>query len=176
MTIPLHKDLNESLYHSTWNLSSARKWKEFQKQLSKNINTSEFSSDPNLYATKLNQIIYDTAVSTIGYREYRRGYKPWWNSEINELKKAVKNSKRKLIKIKNKYPIQHKQLAGYKQQLLEYKSFVKHKIQKIRIAKKIHNNHINSILQNSNFNDKLSWRLIKTNKKNTHNKSHRFMR
>ena len=40
-----------------------------------------------------------------------------------------------------------------------------HKIQKIKLAKKEYLNKINKHLQNSSFTDKLSWRLIRRNKK-----------
>ena len=51
--------------------------------------------------------------------------------------------------------------------LSEYKSMLNHKTQLIRNAKKLHLDKINKILQNSSFNDKLSWRLIKKKKNHT---------
>ena len=48
--------------------------------------------------------------------------------------------------------------------LIEYKSMLIHKTQTIRIAKRQYLNKINKIIQNSSFNDKLTWRLIKKNK------------
>ena len=116
--------------------------------------------------------IYNTALSTIGFREYSQGYKPCWNMDINNLKNITKKLNRKLNKIKYKYPSQYKNFPHYNQLLLEYKAYHQQKTQCIRIAKKLHNQYVNSVLQQSKFNDKLSWHLIKSNKHKPHNDIH----
>ena len=77
--------------------------------------------------------------------------------------------KRKLHKIKTKNPDFYHQIPKYQKMMLEYKEFLKQKMQKIRIAKKIQNNKINECLKKSKFTDKLSWRLIKRNGNKTKN-------
>ena len=52
---------------------------------------------------------------------------------------------------------------------LEYKAMLNHKTQIIRNAKRKYNDKINKILQQSSFNDKLSWRLIKKHKQSSPN-------
>ena len=81
----------------------------------------------------------------------------------------MKRIGRKLHKIRNKYPDDHLHLPGYQQLQLEYKSYMKYKTQIIRIAKKQYNIQINNFLQNSKFDDKRSWRIIKSNYKTPHN-------
>ena len=162
--IPLNSHENETTYHSTWNLSSKTKWKKFKNQLHKNLNNLTNLNNASDFAEQLNSIIYDTAISTIGYRKYIRTYKPWRNHKIATLQKIVKKLKRKLDKIKQKHPDYFSVIPKYNRILLEYKDLRNQKIQEIRKAKKRHLNKINKILQHSSFNDKLSWRLIKKHK------------
>ena len=169
ITIQTDNNNEEPLYHNTWNLSSKSKWKKYNKTLTQTINNTTFSIDPNEHANQLNNIIYTTAISTIGYRKYLRGYNPWWNSQINDLKISIKRTKRKIDKIKQKYPTEYHTFNDYKQLILEYNSLNKHKTQCIRISKKQYNEYINNYLQNSKFDDKLSWRLINANKKSPQN-------
>ena len=160
ISVPLNSHPDDKIYHSTWNLSSKSKWKKFKHKLDTNLKTPFKSTDPNIQAQSVTHTIYDTAVSTLGYRKYIRGYKPWWNPQINQLKIDVKNLNRKLNKIKSKYPDSYITIPKYQRMLLEYKSTQHHKIQCIRIAKKIHHNKINDYLSKTTFNDKLSWRLL----------------
>ena len=88
------------------------------------------------------------------------------NSKIRTLQKTVKRLKRKLEKIRKKSPDFYNHIPKYNRLLLEYKSMLNHKTQIIRKQKSLYFDKINHILQNSNFTDKLSWRLIKK-KKNT---------
>ena len=71
--------------------------------------------------------------------------------------------------MKRKYPLQYEKFPQYIQLMQEYKSYQKHKTQKMRIAKSIHDKEINYMLQNSKFNAEPSWRLIKANRKETQN-------
>ena len=160
ISVPLNSHPDDKIYHSTWNLCSNTKWKKFRNKLESNLKKPFQTTDPNKQAQSITHTIYNTAISTIGYRKYLRGYKPWWNSQINQLKTEVKHLKRKLDKIKSKYPDSYITIPKFQRMLLEYKSIQQHKIQSIRIAKKIHHNKINEYLSKTTFNDKLSWRLL----------------
>ena len=159
--ISLHPD--EQIYHSTWNLSSKNKWKLYTNKIYNATHNLNLPQDPNNQVQILNDIIYNTALSTIGYRNYHRGYKPWWNKNINSTIKSIKKITRKIQKLKKKYPYCYHHFDKYDSLSSQFKDLHKRKIQLIRIAKKIYNDKINKHLQNSKFDDKLSWRLIKIN-------------
>ena len=119
INIPLKSHIDETIYHTTWNLSSSTKWKKFHNELNKQINTFLPSDDPSIHAKQIHSMIYDTAISTIGYRNYIKTYKPWRNSKINNLQKTVKRLRRKLEKLKIKHPISIT-IPKYNRLLLEY--------------------------------------------------------
>ena len=169
INVPLKSQHDETIYHTTWNLSSKRKWSKFQNMINQQFSTFAPPIDPSDHANKINSMIYDTAINTIGYRNYIKTYKPWRNSEIKRLQKETKKLRRKLEKLKIKHPDFYKSIPKYNRMFLEYKDMRNHKNQKIKIAKKQHADKMNQILQKSSFNDKLSWRLIKRNKKSSSN-------
>ena len=70
-------------------------------------------------------------MSTIGYRKYIKSYKPWKNSKINNLQKAVKKLKRKLEKMRIKCSDFYKTMPKYIRMESEYKSILNHKTQTI---------------------------------------------
>ena len=111
-------------------------------------------------------------MTTIGFRQYIKTYKPWRNNKIKLLQRAVKKQKRTLEKLRIKHPDFYENVPKYIRLLSEYKSLLNHKTQTIKIAKKIYFDKINKIIQNSNFNDKLSWRLMKKSKTNSKQVSH----
>ena len=120
LTLTMSHDPDASVYHNSWNLSSKSKWKKFQKLLSTKLNQTDLPTETNAHASHINNTIYNTAIETIGYRSYLQGNKPWWNSELSELKRNTKRLLRKLNKLKHKYPDSYKELVNYKQHLLEY--------------------------------------------------------
>ena len=169
ITIPLKYHLKENIYHSTWILNSKSKWKKYSKKLENELSKITQSQHPNINAQNITNTIYNTAISTIGYRNYKRGYKPWWNFKINKLKHAAKQLNRKIHKIKSKYPDHYMQIPKFQRLNLEYKSIQHHQLQNIRIAKKIHQEKINKFLSESKFNNKLSWKLLKIRGKTKNN-------
>ena len=70
----------------------------------KKLKNLKAPSNANNYAQKISDIIYNSALNTIGYRNYLSGYKPWWNENLNSLKKLTKKLHRKLEKIMIKNP------------------------------------------------------------------------
>ena len=120
--------------------------------------------EPSDHANKIHSLIYNTALNTIGYRKCIKTHKPWRNSEIAVLQKTVKRMRRKLENIKQKHPEFYDSIPKYNRMYLEYKNMRNHKCQVIKKAEKIY-----QILQNSSFDDKLSWRLIRKNDKSTPN-------
>ena len=129
VSITLNNNPDEQIYHSTWNLTSETKWKNYKKSISKKLNNTPKFSNPNEFVQNITDAIYDTAIETIGYRKYRRGYKPWWNNKINNLKRSAKKLLRKINDIKKKFPKYYQTIPKYNRMLLEYKSTNHHKIQ-----------------------------------------------
>ena len=167
--IPINIKQEDSIYHTTWNLSSKTKWKKFHSAISKEMKRLIPATNINEHVNQINAIIYDTAISTLGYRKYIKTFKPWRNNEIKMLQKNTKRIKRKLDKIKNKHPDFYNTIPKYNRMLNEYKSLRNIKVHKIRKAKIQYQHNINKFLQNSSFNDNLSWRLIKRNKNKSSN-------
>ena len=150
------EESEDDIYHSTWILGSNSKWRKFRNELQKRlINYSH--SRPNNTAgqfIQISNIIYNTAVHTIGFRKCRRGFKPWWNPSINRLKKKCKQLRRKLEKLRKKFPFYYKSHPKYLQLKLEYDDYQKLKSHTIHHAKRKYNDKINDHLQSSDLDDK----------------------
>ena len=159
-------DPNDDIYHSTWNLNSKTKWKKFRSELRKQINNyNEYRpNDTGQQAIHLSNIIYNTAVQTIGFRKYRRGFKPWWDQNINKLKKRCKQLRRKMEKVKKKHPYHFKTHPKYSQLKIQYDDTQKLKTHAIHHAKQRYNVKINKHIQSSNLDDKFSWRILNQHK------------
>ena len=91
--------------------------------------------------------------NTTAHRNYINGHKPWWNDEINKLKKLTKKIHRKIEKIIIKNPMFHESMPKFNRLVNEYKSASSFKIQNIRKAKTKYNKNINNIYQNTTLND-----------------------
>ena len=165
-------DSTDDIFHSTWNLSSNNKWKKFRSELRKQIANYSKSrpKETEQQATQLSNIIYKTAVYTLGFRKYHLGLKPWWNSNINKLKKRCKQLRRKIEKIRKKYPFSYKNHPNYTQLKIQYDDKQKLKTHAIHHAKQRYNTKINKHIQTSKLDDKLSWRILNQHK--TTNQSH----
>ena len=85
--IPLDSNKDENLYHFTWNLNSKNKWNKFQKLLKNKLEKLNDTNDINKYAQNINKTINETAIKTIGFRQFKKNYKPCWNEALNEIKK-----------------------------------------------------------------------------------------
>ena len=162
-------NLDNDTYHSTWNLNSKTKWKKYHKELREKLETynNTRSLDTKMHAIDITNIIYNTALNTIGFRKYHRGFKPWWNSKINSLKNRSKRIRRKMEKIRKKHPYYYKNHPKYKMTKIQYDDIQKQKIHEIHKAKSQYDIRINKYLQNSNLDDKLSWRILNYHKNNT---------
>ena len=162
----------EDIYHSTWNLGSNSKWNKYKGELRKRIaNYSHSRPNQTLQqAIQISDIIYNAAMDTIGFRKYRRGFKPWWGPNINRLKKKCKQLRRKLEKLRKKYPFYYKNHPKYTQIKLQYNDYQKLKTQSIHHAKQKYTERINDHLQTSDLDDKLSWRLL--NQHNNNSQTH----
>ena len=169
ITVPNTKN---EIYHSTWNLGSSSKWKKYLKELGKSLSNyrDKRPSTTEDQAIELSNVIYNSALVTLGIRNYRRGFKPWWNPKINKLKKRAKQLRRKMEKLTKKHPYYFKNLPKYNQLKMQYQDIQKSKIKHIHHAKQQYTQKINKHLQNSKLDDKYSWRLLNQNKQ--HNQSH----
>ena len=89
---------NEDIYHSSWNLTSRNRWAQFQRRIFKQIQSSSQTQihDVHSHARSLNDVLYYSAINTIGFRRYHRGFKPWWNDKLNDLKIQCKRIRRHL--------------------------------------------------------------------------------
>ena len=161
------QDKHDEIYHSTWNLGSNSRWKKYRLELEQLL--SDYSRNrPNSadqQAIQITDLIYKAAVNSLGFRNYRRGYKPWWNSNINKFKNKAKKLRRKIEKIRKKYPHSFKNHPTYTQLKIQYDDIQKSKVHHIHHAKKKYTKKINDFLQKSKMDDKLSWRLLNQNKK-----------
>ena len=133
--IPLN-NTEDTIYHSTWNLNSNRKWKTYKFILGKKLQNSITPNNTNEYNEQITDKIYTTALTTMGYRSYQKGYKPWWNNKIKRYKSLTKKTHRKMEKLMLRHPDYFFHLTEYKILKTLYKNYNKHKIQLIRIAKK----------------------------------------
>ena len=124
-------------------MSSKSKWRKYQSEIKSQLTATCFESDPFSHANAVSDIIYKTALNTIGYRKYIKTYKPWRNSKINSLQKSVKRLRRKLEKLRIKHPDFYQTIPKYIRLKSEYKSMLNHKTQSIRSAKRKYLDKIN---------------------------------
>eukprot|EP01083_Nonionella_stella_P037201 101419_1 len=154
----------------TWNLKS-KQWPKFQIYLSNLIKNTQFDPHPDIHAQEISRLITLAANKTIGSHRFYHGYKPWWNSNINRLKKDAKRLQRKL----------HRMRKNAKRLKRDFHSFPKYRAVKTDLkitralqweaidkAKQQYNNRMNSYVQSTiNFNKKF-WRLISNDNDITH--------
>ena len=132
------KQYMKRIYTGLPETPSKTKWKKYKSELDSKLSKFIAPTDPDNYANKISSVIYESALSSLGYRKYIKTYKPWRNNQINSLQKATKRLKRKLEKLRAKYPDFYQHMPKYNRMNLEYKSTLNHKTQTIRIAKKIY--------------------------------------
>ena len=156
-------------HRTAWNIHS-KKWNKYTIKLNEQIKNTEFKISPHKHVQQLTEIILNTAITTIKYKTYYEGHKPWWQPHLSFIIKKVKKLCRKLYKYKNKDPLYYTNSPKYNKLLKQWKIANKCKIDQIKKAKLLYNNTINQQIQNGTIRGRKFWNLLSD--KNTSSKNH----
>ena len=91
------------------------------KQIEEKMSKLQLTNDLNENAQITTRLIYNTAITSIGYRKYRKRHEPWWKKKLKNLKKLTKQLQRKMNEIMSKYSNSYKTVPKCQKKMVDYK-------------------------------------------------------
>jgi hypothetical protein len=135
----------------TWNVGPGANWELYAEQLQLRTEEWHFTVDVSADALAFQELIYQSAVHSVGTKTKYRFRKPWWNHNLQQLKGKVKRLLRRRKKAKSD--------ATLRQKYYHLRRRLTTKLHRRRSTWRV---AYNNLLANNSLSSKEFWRAIKS--------------